>query len=142
MITFKQKQYSDGDKEFFITYINQLEGVKTRIKNLHWAAPKNNIHQYLDEFLDIVSDFQDTVAETYMGILGKMGPLDINGIGCDTPNAMALIERVTELTKRFYEGLPEGVEFKGIGSETETFVKDCEKYKYLFSLCDNNYEGN
>ena len=129
MITFKQKQYSDGDKEFFITYINQLEGVK-------------NIHQYLDEFLDIVSDFQDTVAETYMGILGKMGPLDINGIGCDTPNAMALIERVTELTKRFYEGLPEGVEFKGIGSETETFVKDCEKYKYLFSLCDNNYEGN
>lgn len=37
--------------QFFINFLNQLEGWKTKCKNLHWAAPKKNIHVYLDEFL-------------------------------------------------------------------------------------------
>ena len=34
--------------QFFINFINKLEGFKTKCKNLHWAAPKKNIHVYLD----------------------------------------------------------------------------------------------
>ena len=34
--------------QFFINFLNQLEGWKTKCKNLHWAAPKKNIHVYLD----------------------------------------------------------------------------------------------
>lgn len=58
--------------QFFINFLNQLEGWKTKCKNLHWAAPKKNIHVYLDEFLSILSSYQDSLAEGYMGILGKM----------------------------------------------------------------------
>lgn len=29
--------------QFFINFLNQLEGWKTKCKNLHWAAPKKNI---------------------------------------------------------------------------------------------------
>ena len=65
--------------QFFINFLNQLEGWKTKCKNLHWAAPKKNIHVYLDEFLDILSDYQDGLAEEYMGILGKMQPNVIKG---------------------------------------------------------------
>ena len=32
---------------FFISFINRLEGWKTKCKNLHWAAPKKNIHIYI-----------------------------------------------------------------------------------------------
>lgn len=32
--------------QFFINFLNQLEGWKTKCKNLHWAAPKKNIHVY------------------------------------------------------------------------------------------------
>ena len=52
--------------EFFINFINKLEGYKTKCKNLHWAAPKKNIHVYLDDFLEKVKDFQDILAEGYM----------------------------------------------------------------------------
>ena len=58
--------------QFFINFLNQLEGQKTKCKNLHWATSKKNIHVYLDEFLSILSDYQDGLAEGYMGILGKM----------------------------------------------------------------------
>lgn len=52
--------------QFFINFLNQLEGWKTKCKNLHWAAPKKNIHVYLDEFLGILSDYQDSLAEEYL----------------------------------------------------------------------------
>lgn len=63
-----------GSSQLFIDFLNQIEGWKTKCKNLHWAAPKKNIHVYLDEFLEILSDYQDSLAEGYMGILGKMQP--------------------------------------------------------------------
>ena len=46
-----------GSSQLFIDFLNQIEGWKTKCKNLHWAAPKKNIHVYLDEFLEMVSSF-------------------------------------------------------------------------------------
>ena len=66
--------------QFFINFLNQLEGWKTKCKNLHWAAPKKNIHVYLDEFLAVLSDYQDSLAEEYQGLLGHMQPNAIKGI--------------------------------------------------------------
>lgn len=80
--------------QFFISFLNQLEGWKTKCKNLHWAAPKKNIHVYLDEFLGILSDYQDGLAEGYMGILGKMQPNVIKGTASNTLNAIDFIEEV------------------------------------------------
>ena len=35
-----------GSSQLFIDFLNQIEGWKTKCKNLHWAAPKKNIHVY------------------------------------------------------------------------------------------------
>lgn len=122
--------------QFFISFLNQLEGWKTKCKNLHWAAPKKNIHVYLDEFLDILSDYQDSLAEGYMGILGKMQPNIIKGIASDALNAVDLIEEVRTGTLAFYDKIPQETVYKGITSECETFIQNINKYKYLFELCD------
>ena len=37
----------NSGSKFFIEFLNKLEGWKTKCKNLHWAAPKKNIHVYL-----------------------------------------------------------------------------------------------
>jgi hypothetical protein len=132
-MTFRQR---DFDKEPFLSFICKLEGWKTRCKNLHWSAPKKNIHVYLDEFLEIMSDYQDALAEGYMGILGKMEALDINGTRCEKDNAMDFIEEVIEGTEQFYKEIPDEVIMKGISSDCETFIQNCNKYQYLFSLCN------
>ena len=123
--------------QFFINFLNQLEGWKTKCKNLHWAAPKKNIHVYLDEFLDILSDYQDGLAEEYQGLLGHMQPNVIKGIESITLNAIDFISEVKQSTFKFYSKIPEGIEFSGIKSECETFIHNILKYKYLFELCDN-----
>lgn len=122
---------------FFIDFLNQLEGWKTKCKNLHWAAPKKNIHVYLDEFLDVLSDYQDSLAEEYMGILGKMQPNSIKGIPSDKLNAIDFIKEVRNGTLDFYNKIPGDIIYAGIRSECETFIHNILKYKYLFELCDN-----
>lgn len=121
----------------FLCFICRLEGWKTKCKNLHWAAPKKNIHVYLDEFLDILSDYQDGLAEGYMGILGQMGPNDVCGTPTSVSDAMSFIKEVKQCTCEWYSKLPQDPIYKGIASECETFIQNINKYDYLFSLCDN-----
>lgn len=52
-------------------YKSKLEGWKNRCKNLHWVVPNKDIHEYLDEFLEILDDYQDAPAEDIMGLLGR-----------------------------------------------------------------------
>lgn len=120
----------------FIYFLNQIEGWKTRCKNLHWAAPNRNIHEYLDDFIEVLSEYQDGLAEGYMGITGKMPPNVINGYSCDTFNALDFIEEVRDKTLSFYNKIPQETIYKGITSECETFIQNINKYKYLFGLCD------
>lgn len=135
-LDINQEKFKFNSSEFYINFLNKLEGWKTKCKNLHWAAPKKNIHEYLDDFLGVLSDYQDGLAEGYMGILGKMQPNAIKGIASDTLNAMDLLNEVIENTVKFYENIPEGTIYKGIASECETFIQNLNKYKYLFSLSD------
>ena len=122
--------------QFFINFLNQLEGWKTKCKNLHWAAPKKNIHVYLDDFLEVVSDYQDSVAEDYQGILGHMQPNAIKGTPCDCLNAIDFIKEVIVKTEEFYNRIPQDTCYVGIKSETETFIHNIFKYKYLFEISD------
>lgn len=126
----------ESPSQLFISFINLLEGWKTKCKNLHWAAPKKNIHVYLDEFLEILSEYQDGLAEEYQGLLGHMQPNVIKGTQSDTLNAMDFILEVKAGTTKFYENIPEGAMYAGIRSECETFIHNILKYKYLFELCD------
>ena len=135
--TMKQEDPNMNPSKFFISFLNRLEGWKTKCKNLHWAAPKRNIHVYLDEFLEILSDYQDSLAEEIQGILGHMAPNKIIGTESDTLNAMELILEVRNLTLKFYSSIPDSVEYAGVRSECETFIHNIWKYKYLFELCDS-----
>ena len=122
--------------QFFINFLNQLEGWKTKCKNLHWAAPKKNIHVYLDEFLDILSDYQDGLAEEYQGLLGHMQPNVIEGIKSQSLNAIDFINEVKIAIETFYNNIPDDTCYVGIKSETETFIHNIFKYKYLFEISD------
>ena len=113
-LDINQEKFKFNSSEFYINFLNKLEGWKTKCKNLHWAAPKKNIHVYLDEFLTILSDYQDSLAEGYMGILGRMQPNVIKGIASDALNAIDFINEVKKSTILFYDNIPQETEYKGI----------------------------
>ena len=122
--------------DIFIQFLNKLEGWKTKCKNLHWSAPKKNIHVYLDEFLSVLSDYQDSLAEEYQGIERRIQPNEIKGNSGSATNALDFICEVRDETINFYNSLPQEPLYKGIISECKTFIHNINKYKYLFGLCD------
>jgi hypothetical protein len=123
-------------QKVFIEYINRIEGWKSKCKNLHWSAPKKNIHVYLDDFLSELSDFQDSITEDYMGINGKVAPNILTGYSCMALNAFDLIAEIKIQTEIFYKKLPTDICYKGITAECENFIHIINKYTYLFKLTD------
>lgn len=128
MIQFKNKNTA-------LEFICQVEGWKTRCKNLHWSAPKKNIHEYLDDLYDTLVEYQDDLAEGYMGISGKLGPLDVKGDPCDCKDPWSFIEEIVSGTVEFLKNLPSDTIFSGLRGRTEELVQSVNKYKYLFGLC-------
>lgn len=121
----------------FVQFICQLEGWKTKCKNLHWSADKNNIHVRLDEFLKVLSDYQDIIAEGIMGALcTHLGPNDIKGDPGTITCPMEFICDVQAKTLEFYSTIPDEPLYAGLKSEHETFIQAVNKYAYLFSLTD------
>lgn len=127
--------------QLFISFLNRLEGWKTKCKNLHWASFKKNIHTYLDDFLEILVDYQDSLAEEEMGIYGRMLPNVIKGTESMALNAKEFILEIRSTTLEFYEKIPDDSLHAGIRSECETFIHNINKYKYLFSLTDQEFKG-
>lgn len=125
----------------FIDFLNKLEGWKTKCKNLHWASLKKSIHTYLDDFLKILSEYQDGLAEEEMGIYGRMLPNVIVGTASMSNTPKDFIYEVRAATLSFYEGLPQDAIHAGIRSECETFIHNINNYIYLFSLCDWEFKS-
>lgn len=117
------------------SFLCTIEGWKTKIKNLHWAAPDMNTHKLLDEIADFVGDFQDALAEDYMGLTSKFGPSFLKGTPCSCSNTKSLLKDMSDKTKAFYESIPEDTAYSGITSETDTFIHNINKYTYLIGLC-------
>ena len=125
--------------KLFLDFICKLEGWKTKCKNLHWAASENNVHVRLDELLDIITDYQDTVAEGIMGVINThLSPNDVKGNPGDAQNAKQLIDEIKEDTIDFYKQIPDDPLYAGLKSECETFIQNVNKYDYLFSLCSGS----
>lgn len=120
----------------YIAFICKLEGWKTRCKNLHWASRKKNIHVYLDDFLGVISDYQDGLAEEIMGINGRMSPTAISGIAPKSEDPWSFIDEIRADTLSFYSSIPDSPIMAGLKSECETFIHNINKYVYLFSLCE------
>ena len=60
----------------------------------------------------------------------------VSGICLSCTNPRDLINILLDKTTSFYDNLPSGTHYVGIKSETETFIKDLTKYKYLFRLTE------
>lgn len=127
----------------FLHFVNVLEGVKTQIKNVHWASlklpnsDKRGAHLYLDDFVDIVGDFQDTVAESAIGITGTSFDFNtVHGVSFNASNTKELMEYIKNKTLEFYNSLPSNAMYAGIKSETETFINNIIIYTFRFRLTE------
>lgn len=133
--TISKSETNGNPTDLYINFLCQIEGWKTKCKNLHWAAQNDSIHRRLDDLADVLSSYQDALAEDYMGINGRVRPDILTGISSNAIEPNTFISEIIENTLSFYSQIDSNVVYAGIKSETETFIHNLNKIKYLFSLC-------
>ena len=133
--TISKSETNGNSTDLYINFLCQIEGWKTKCKNLHWAAQNDSIHRRLDDLADVLSSYQDALAEDYMGINGRIRPDILTGISSNAIEPNTFISEIIENTLSFYSQIDSSIVYAGIKSETETFIHNLNKIKYLFSLC-------
>ena len=133
--TISKSETNGNPTDLYINFLCQIEGWKTKCKNLHWAAQNDSIHRRLDDLADVWSAYQDALAEDYMGINGRVRPDILTGISSNAIEPNTFVSEIIENTLSFYSQIDSNVVYAGIKSETETFIHNLNKIKYLFSLC-------
>lgn len=97
----------ESEKQLFNTYLNFIEGAKTRIKNIHWGEEDNSKHVYLDDLTELVSDFEDLFSEAAQAGFGRFkdGEIQAEEVEEDDPVKIAwlIYNRTIELRKHLEE---------------------------------------
>lgn len=130
-----------NDGEPILNYLNRLEGYKTRIKNIHWSAKllpyneKEAVHVKLDEVFDELGDYQDSIAEVYMGALHKSLPMGfLKGNLPETNDPLELIEMLRGDLVSFHSQHKDDILYIGMINSTEDFIQTLDNKRYLTDL--------
>lgn len=118
-----------------LNYIEECEGWKVGIKNLHWSADNMSQHELCDDIADEISNFEDLVSEIEQSISGK---IKLNGF---TPKSYKItslksfVEDVISASKSLLKELEGmGEKYIGIKSECETFIGTMQRKLYLVNF--------
>jgi DNA-binding ferritin-like protein len=116
-------------------HLCDLEGFKTKFKNLHWSAVHLTMHRVIDELLDELGDYQDTIAETSMGYLGIQFPPDfLSGTVIMSDNPEGTLNTLIGKVNGFYALIKMEDSMQGIVNAINDFQEKLLKYNYLFRL--------
>ena len=119
-------------KKYILSFICDIEGWKTAIKQLHWDANSLPQHQLCDDIAELISEYQDKVAEVEQSISGRLPLNNLKGTPYKVTSLKKFVEDVISGTNSFYTKLKnEGDKYIGMRSDTEAFLSDMQRQLYL-----------
>lgn len=118
----------------FADFANFIEGVKTRSKNIHWSEEDNAKHQYLDDLIEELSDYEDKIMEAGQSEFGRFKEGEINGEEIEVDDPIGLINLIIDRTKEFYSKLEDKQNYAGEKSWVEDFMATLKQTKYRLQL--------
>jgi hypothetical protein len=129
-------------KDFVLDFISQLEGYKTKIKELHWEDKSIPGHELAGDIEKMICDFEDSIAEDLQGVFGE--DIKANTLHPYNVKSTTLKEFLNSLknsTMQFYKKL-DGDDYIGARSEVEGFIHNINVKKYLANKTTNKLNEN
>lgn len=126
---------SISDNEMMLSFARRLEGYKTKIKELHWAAPSHSVHIVLDDFFASLGDFEDKIIEVAQGFLGQIRLGTLIPITCDTNNDIECLIAIQKDITYIRSLIKDRDEYIGIVNGIEDFHETLGQSLYLLRIC-------
>lgn len=122
------------EKSLFNTYLNFIEGIKTRLKNIHWGEKDNSKHVYLDDLSKDVSEFEDKMAEAGQSGFGRFKAGEIQGDEIDESDPVKICQLIFDRTVEFRKELEGKDDFDGEISWIDDFLASLKQTKYRLQM--------
>lgn len=129
-----EKSENSEVKELFKNFLNFIEGVKTRLKNVHWTEENNSKHGYLDDLSEDVSEFEDQIAEAGQAGFGRFKDEEIKGEEIKESDPVKLCDLIFDKTTEFRENLNSKDDYNGEISWIDDFLALLKQTKYRLQL--------
>ena len=119
---------------FMIQIENEMQGIGTRLKELHYSAPSYSIHKLIDDFYNSFSNFEDALMENSQALWGFIQPGDLNP---KLPEAMefeTLLEDIRTMLISIKKEADDNMFWSGIVNLVDDFFTEVNKYIYLIEI--------
>lgn len=121
--------------EFILNLENQLHGIHTRLKELHYSAPTMSIHKLIDEFDGEFQEFDDAIMENAQALWGFIKPGDLNPTLPEAIEFEELLEDIRGILVGIKKEAGDDLMWTGIINRTDDFFETVNKYIYLIQIC-------
>ena len=119
-------------QEAVLDFIKYIEGVRIRLRELHWVAERNSKHLLTDDIISSLEEFEDNIAEDLMGVCGFR--IQVGAVVPTMTNQVELSPLLCELHEAVIQlcaCLENDKLYGGIVNELEDLMHDIGKWKYL-----------
>lgn len=118
--------------ESMVMYIRSLEGIRIRLKEIHWSTKSNFEHEQTDILMSAVMSFEDEIAEAFMGVCGfRFKPGEIVPVFPQQNDYKDVIKILSDNTLYMINKLSENVVFVGVVDKLEDLYVYVNKMNYL-----------
>lgn len=124
----------DEEKQVFTSYLNFIEGAKTRLKNIHWSEEDNSKHVYLDDLSEEVGEFEDKIAEAGQSGFGRFEDDEIQGDEIEESDPIKICQMIFDKTIEFRKKLEGKDYFNGEISWIDDFLASLKQSKYRLQM--------
>ena len=129
-------------KDFVLDFISQLEGYKTKIKELHWEDKSIPGHELAGDVEKMICDFEDSIAEDLQGVFGEdIKANTLHPYNVKSTTLKEFLDSLKNSTMQFYKKL-DGDDYIGARSEVEGFIHNINVKKYLANKTTNKLNEN
>ena len=121
-------------KKVVLEFVNELEGFKTAIKNLHWSSSNMSEHELFDKIADSVQDVQDVVSESEQGMTKQLANNVLKGKTYKITTSKKFLEDLSKSAINFRNKIS-GDKYIGMRSAVEAFISEVDVFKYQLMIC-------
>ena len=119
-------------EEYLLEYIRVVEGVRVRLKEIHWSTKSSTIHQLTDGLTAMIMSFEDEITEAFMGVCGfKVKVGQIVPIIPEASEHDDIIDYLSMQTLGIIKVLINDYRFLGVTHKLEDLYFELNKFRYL-----------
>lgn len=124
----EEEMSENGSSEKVVDLISFLHNAQLPVREIHWNTRNNALHLLTDESLDELLDWEDRLAETYLG--GNGGELKINDTKPSSGEFKGIMKELSDLATEAKESFGDSKKYDNINAVLDEILESAKKNTY------------